>query len=260
MLTTTTIGAKEEPYPMVENVWDFYSAKGTKTVFVSVGTGNTCLPDLDFAETLGCKILKCDVPSDSAKWNEIVDLLKTRKVSETSSDFAKSAAKKWVLPKNIVIEESIPSLTNGTIEEDGQVIKTKKWTDLLANYCTNTLGLSSGEVHVDILKIDSCPYTAQVLTSLWQAGFRPSLLLVHWQASPNEDLPTMNLAAHLQMLGYALVGKESNKYLYYFTDTNYYELCSWDTVAKRFENPLMRELIASIYPGSQGSVAFPKVK
>jgi hypothetical protein len=127
MLTTTIIGSKDEPYPMIDQVWDFYSTKGTKTVFVSVGTGNTCLPDLDFAEKLGCKILKCDTPSATPKWNDVLEVLKTRKLGETISDFAKPASKKWVLPKNLILEESIPSFTNGTIEEDGQIVKTKRW-------------------------------------------------------------------------------------------------------------------------------------
>jgi hypothetical protein len=70
----------------------------------------------------------------------------------------------------------------------------------------------------------------------------------------------MNSAAHLQMLGYALVGKEDNRFLYYYTDVNYYETCSWEKVANKFENPLMRELVRSIYPGTEGVVTFPKVE
>ena len=92
MIQTVSIGAKEEPYPMISNVWDFFSTKGTKTVFVSVGTGKTCVPDLEFAETIGCPILKLDSPEDTQKWQEVKEILKTRKLGESTSDFAKAAA------------------------------------------------------------------------------------------------------------------------------------------------------------------------
>lgn len=261
MISTTTIGAKEEPYPMLANVWDFFSTKGTKTVFVSVGTGNSCLPDLDFAETIGCKLLKVDVPEHASKWREITEILKTRKATDTTSEFAKSATRKWVLPKNIVVDECIPSYANGTIEHDGSTIKTKQWFELVKEHCVKTIGLPEEEVHVDILKLDSSPFENQILESLWHTGFRPSLLLIHWNCAPDEDLQTLNTAAHLQMLGYALLAKEGRRFLYYFTDVNYFETCSWETVAKRFENPFVSNLVKTVYPGTEGTVVhFPLTK
>ncbi len=261
MISTTTIGAKEEPYPMLANVWDFFSTKGTKTVFVSVGTGNSCLPDLDFAETIGCKLLKVDVPEHASKWREITEILKIRKATDTTSEFAKSATRKWVLPKNIVVDECIPSYANGTIEHDGSTIKTKQWFELVKEHCVKTIGLPEEEVHVDILKLDSSPFENQILESLWHTGFRPSLLLIHWNSAPDEDLQTLNTAAHLQMLGYALIAKEGRRFLYYFTDVNYFETCSWETVAKRFENPFVSNLVKTVYPGTEGTVVhFPLTK
>jgi hypothetical protein len=260
MITISNIGAKEEPYPMLGNVWDFFSTKGTKTVFVSVGTGNTCLPELDFAETIGCKILKLDTPETSKKWTEVADVLKTRKVTDETSEFAKMASRKWVLPKNLIIHETIPSYHNGTITVDGTTLQTRSWSDILEEYCTKTIGLHPEDVHIDLLKIDSCPFDDQVLSSLFASGFRPSLLLINWNSTPDTDMHSMNTAAHLQMMGYALVGKEDSRFLYYYTDVNYYETCSWEKVANKFENPLMRELVRSIYPGTEGVVLFPKVE
>ena len=261
MISTTTIGSKEEPYPMLANVWDFFSTKGTKTVFVSVGTGSTCLPDLDFAETIGCKILKLDTPDVSAKWQEVTEILKTRKATETTSDFAKAATRKWVLPKNIILGDYLPSYTNGTIVSGEMTFPTKGWFEVLQEHCVKTIGLPEEEVHCDILKVDTCAHESQVLQSLLHTGFRPSLLLIHWNNSPDEDLQTLNTAAYLQMLGYALVGKEGKRFLYYYTDVNYFETCSWETVAKKFENPFVSNLLKNVFPGSEGSVVhFPLAK
>lgn len=256
MITTVSIGAKEEPYPMVSNVWDFFSTKGTKTVFVSVGTGKTCVPDLEFAETIGCPILKLDVPEDTQKWTEVKELLKVRKVSETTTEFAKPAARKWVLPKNLITESVIPSLYNGSIETEKGTVQTKSWIDLIQTHC-KTMGIPEDAIRLDIVKIEPSPFQHTILDSLWQTGLRPSLLLVHWDSSPDSDVSTMLTAAHLQMIGYCLAAKEENRYLYYFTDVNYYETCSWEIVAKKFENPLMVNLVRSIYPGGAGAIQFP---
>lgn len=258
MANTTNIGSQEEPYPMLENVWNFFSEKGTKVVFVSIGTGNSCLPDLDFAETVGSPILKLDTPTDSQKWADVKEILKTRKITDTTSEFAKSATRKWVLPKNLILDESIPSFSNGTIDLSGSTLQTRSWLDIVKSHC-NHLGLQ--DLRLDIVKIDSSPYTSSILESLWQSGFRPSLLLINWLQSPDSDMGALLNAAHLSMLGYCLIGKEGNRFLYYFTDVNYYETCSWETVSKRFENPLLVTLLKSIYPGSEGlKIHFPVEK
>ena len=262
MITTTKIGSKEEPYPMISNVWDFFSQKGTKTVFVSVGTGNTCLPDLDFAETIGCPLLKIDTPEKTIQeWNEIKEILKTRKATETTSEFVKAAARKWVLPKNIYIQRCVPSLYNGMIHTEEGSIPTKKWYDLVSEHCRQ-IGLPEEDIHIDVLKLDTYDYQDSVLFSLLQSGFRPSLLLIHWNHSPDSDLTTLLPAGHLQMMGYSLAAKEGNRFLYYYTDTNYYETCSWETPAKRFENPFVSNLIKAVYPGTENttSIFFPLSK
>ena len=259
MASVTRIGSTDEPYPMLQNVWDFFSEKATKTVFISVGSGKTCLPDLDLAETIGCPLLKLETGEGVSKWTEIKDILKTRKVVEGTSEFAKAATRKWVLPRNVIVQDCLPSYANGTIETAQSILTTKGWMNIVQEHC-ETLSMKE-DLRIDILKVDHCPHQAMVLHSLWATGFRPSLLLIHWNESPDTSTQNLVTAGHLQMLGYALIGKEENKFLYFYTDVNYYEVCSWETVAKRFENPLMVELVKSIYPGSEGtSISFPLLK
>ncbi len=261
MISTTTIGTKEEPYPMIQNVWDFFSAKGPKTIFVSVGTGSSCLPDLDFAETIGCSLLKVDLPDQMKKWEEVKEILKSRKPNETTSDFAKAAARKWVLPKNLSLQECIPTEYKGTLERDGSTYKTNSWYSLLKDHCVS-LGMTEDDLHIDVLKVDSTPFEGIVLQSLIQSGFRPSLLLINWfEGSPDTSLPVLLLAAHLQMIGYTLIGKEGSRFLYYYTDVNYYETTSWEGISKKLENPLISNLLRSVLPGSEGNfVHFPVEK
>lgn len=260
MISVSSIGSKEQPYPMIQNVWEFFSEKGPKTVFVSVGSGASCLPDLEFAETLGCPLLKIDCPENTQQWLEVKDILKSRKPTETTSDFAKVAARKWVLPKNIYLDECIPSEYNGTIEHEGTSYRTKRWFDLVQKFCTD-IGIPEELTHIDLLKLDSSPFESVILNSLWQSGFRPSLLLIHWIDSPDTTLQSLLTAGNLQMMGYSLVGKEGNRFLYYYTDVNYYETTSWETVSKKLENPLISNLLTSVLPGIEGGVVhFPLMK
>lgn len=260
MLSLTTIGSKEEPWPMISNPWDFFSEKGPKTVFLSIGTGSSCLPELDVCETLGCPVLKLDTPETSRRWEDVKEVLKVRKLTPTTSEFAAAASRKWVLPKNIHIDSCIPGFHSGTLTHDGNQQPVKTWFELLQAHCKQ-MGLPDDHVRLDILKIDTSPFEASLLDSLWHSGFRPSLLLINWTSSPDSSLNTVLSAGHLQMLGYALLGKEGTRYLYYFTDVNYYETCSWETPARRFENPLMKNMAQSIYPGSEGvSIQFPLSK
>lgn len=260
MISTTTIGTKEEPYPILKNIWEFFSEKATKTVFVSVGTGNTCVPDLDIAETLGCPLLKLDTPENTKKWNEVKEVLKNRKFNDEFQEFAKPATRKWVLQKNLVIKEGIPSFHAGTIQTQSGTIPTLDWIQVLQEHCSS-LQIPEDQVRLDILKLDLCPFETEVLTSLWNCGLRPSLLSIHWCSSPDSDIGTLNTAAQLQMIGYSLVGKEGNRFLYYYTDINYYETCSWETLSKNTENPFIANLLKSIYPGTEKNIVqFPVQK
>jgi hypothetical protein len=43
------------------------------------------------------------------------------------------------------------------------------------------------------------------------------------------------------MIGYRLFAKEGTKFLYYFSDSNLYEICSWEDTS--VGNPLVGEIV-----------------
>lgn len=252
----TTIGPKDAPYPMMGNVWDFFSSKGTKTVFLSVSSGKTPLPELEIAENIGCPILLFDTAKNCQKWEECKEVLKSRKITETTSEFAKTAQKKWVLPRNIHLKESYPLSFNGSMDFFGTEQKIQNMTECIIDYC-KMIGLE--EPRLDIMKIEDSPVESEVLHALVQSGFRPSLLLVCWNETPDKNTCSMITAGNLQMVGYSLVAKEENKFLYYFTDVNFYESCSWEETSSNLQNPLVQNIVKTIYPNVERNVlSFPK--
>lgn len=242
-------------FPIVKNLWDFFAKKGTKTVFVSVGSSSSPQPDLDIGEMLGCPVHIFEPNLKKvAEWNEIKELLKTRKATETTSEFAKVALRKWLLPRNILIQDAMPSVYSGTITnmEEGNE-NSIKMVDILDNVKSicKTMDIPEEETHIDILKIDMEGHEKEILHAFMSKGFRPSILLVHWSNNPDENYDSMIAAGSLQMLGYALLGKEDNKFFYYFTDINYYEICEWTKINEKGENPLITTIKETIYPYSE---------
>jgi hypothetical protein len=217
-----------ETFPVFRNLWDFFSAKGNKTVFVSIGNSSSPLVELHFSETLGCKIHLFSEKTDVLnQWNETKEILKTRKTSETTSEFAKQALKKWVLPQNILLSSSPFTFSSAK--------------STIASLCSSL----NVEERIDILKIDaSTAILAESLYGILHLGYRPGLVLIHWETSPDSSLETTLLAGHLQNLGYGLVTKSKNNYLYYFTDKNLYEICSWET--NEVANPLAAKFLEMV--------------
>lgn len=215
----------DESFPVFRNLWEIFSAKGNKTVFISIGESKSPLVDLHFSENLGCKIhLVVENAEVQEKWNETKEVLKTRKIFETTSEFAKQALKKWVLPQNIHMSS-----------EPFTFLSAKS---SIASICSEL----AIEERIDILKIDAKTITlAESLYAILHFGYRPAMVLIHWDPSPDSTLETTLLAGHLQNLGYGLVTKSKNNYLYYFTDKNLYELCSWETT--EVPNPLVAKIV-----------------
>lgn len=214
-----------ETFPVFRNLWEFFAAKGNKTVFVSVGESSSPMVELHFSETLGCKVnILTENTELQQKWNETKEILKLRKASEQSTEFAKQALKKWVLPQNLLVSSSPLSFS------------TAKAT--VASICS-ALGC---EERIDILKIDTTTAKqAELLYAFLHNGYRPGIVLLHWETSPDSTLETTLLAGHLQNIGYGLVAKEKNNYMYYYTDKNLYEMCSWET--NEVANPLVAKLL-----------------
>jgi hypothetical protein len=136
---------------------------------------------------------------------------------------------------------------NGTIDLSGHTLKTRVAGDMLSSIST-TMKLKDNAVRIDFLKIDtvaSAPgLEKDILYALLNAGFRPAIILVKWSAMPDVDLSVTTAAGHLQNTGYALLSKLDNKFLYYFTDQDMYQTCSWEDTESM--NPMMKEFMDSI--------------
>lgn len=216
--------ANGETFPVFRNIWEFYSSKGNKSVFVSIGNSSSPMVELHISESLGCRVhLFTERPEN---WEETREILKTRKITESSSDFAKQALKKWVLPQNILVNTT--PLSFSTVNSS------------IGDICKSL----AVEERIDILKVECTTLkAAEMIYAILHLGYRPGLLLLRWETSPDSTLETTLLAGHMQNIGYGLVSKEKNNYLYYFTDKNLYEMCSWET--NQVPNPLVAKLFES---------------
>jgi len=214
---------ESEKFPVFRNLWDFFAVKGNKTNYVSFGSSCSPMVELHFSESIGCKLYIFDEDEKACQqWEEIKEVLKTRKINESTSTFAKASLQKWVLPQNIVVNHQLPSFS--TVKS---IIS----------------GLNEHD-RIDVLKVDcSKDKNAELLYSVFHNGYRPGILMIHWESSPDSSLETTLLAGHIQNLGYGLVSKWNQNYLYYFTDKNLYEMCSWET--SEVQNPLVSKLFES---------------
>lgn len=248
-ISLTQIGATSgEPFPIIDKVWDIYAKKGIRTVFVTIGNSKSSAADLDLAESLGCPIHAVPLTAtETDAWAEVTQILKDRKRDSEAAkhSFSAGAETKWILPKNVRPQASLPWWTAGSITlADGSTVATTPLEPWLGSIC-GALKMKELELRIDILKIDttqSAPGLEKaILPALLSAGTRPGLILVNWAASPDSDLSSTLAAGHLQTCGYHLVSKIDNKFLYYFVDNNLYEICSWEDT--RAQNPMMQTLI-----------------
>jgi hypothetical protein len=100
---------------------------------------------------------------------------------------------------------------------------------------------------VDICKVDTDAITTRmIIYELIDSGFRPGILLVRFNDSPDTNTSSQLVAGHLQNCGYSLMGVHEDKYLYYFTDNCLYDYCSWTEVG--IENPLINEFKNAFIP------------
>ena len=245
----TLIGASSsDPFPMLERSWDIFSAKGIRTVFVSIGNSKSVVPDLDIAEGLGCPINHVPLnEAEAAAWTEVSTILKERKREPTASDFSAGAETKWILPKNVRPQTALPWWSNGTLDlSGGGQMKTQSVAQLAESICT-TMKVKDNIVRIDVLKVDTVAAAPglerAIIGAVLNAGFRPAIVLVHWSESPDVGLATTVAAGNLQNCGYRLMSVVNKKFLYYFTDDDLYQLCSWELTT--CQNPLMQELVSA---------------
>jgi hypothetical protein len=245
---TTVIGEKSaDPFPMLDRVWDIFAGKGIRTVFVTIGNSKSSAADLEVAEGLGCPINAVALnDTEAAQWAEVVNILKERKREGAVHEFSAGAESKWILPKNTRVQPELPWWTKGQIDLDNSTVKTATVGDFATSICT-TMKIKDNITRIDILKIDTrgaAPGLEKgVLAAILDAGFRPAVVVVHWSERPDVDLATTLAAGNLQNCGYSLVSKIDNKFLYYFTDNDLYQICSWEMTS--CPNPLLNEIARS---------------
>jgi hypothetical protein len=249
MLLTTTCGVgSASPFPILDRMWDIFSGKGIRTVFVSVGASASCMPDLEIAESLGCPInLVALSTAEQEQWAEVSSVLKERKRGEDAKfPFSAGAEGKWILPKNVRAQPALPWWVAGSVSLGGFDLKTQAVGDLMESICT-TMKLKDNAKRIDILKLDtvqSAPGLERaVLGAILNAGYRPATILVNWSERPDVDLATTLAAGHLQNSGYRLMSKLDNKFLYLFMDSDVYQICSWEDI--NYMNPLVQEIVSS---------------
>lgn len=247
---TTVIGENgSDPFPMIDRAWDVFSGKGIRTVFFSIGVSESVAADLDIAESLGCPVHVVPLsPTDSEKWTEVSRILKERKRDELSvHNFSLGAEKKWILPKNIRLLPALPWWSAGQVDLPQGPVQTEDCMKLVTAAC-DAMKLKEGSTRIDILKIDTRAYAPglekAILGAIFNAGFRPAVILVHWTKKPDVDLATTLAAGHLQNTGYRLISKLENKFLYYFTDNDMYQICSWED--RSCANPMCNAIASSL--------------
>lgn len=221
-----------EPFPCIDGVWQYYSKKGIRTVFVSVGCSYSCAADMELAETLGCPItVVATSDEEEAKWNEVAEVVKNHARDDATAkyNFSEGAKDKWILSKNLRIGRVLPGWAG-----------TAPFFNWAEDVCRATN--VKDDVRIDIFKMSVAhDVEAPTLYSLMNAGLRPGLLMIQWSKMPDEDVPTSLVAGHLQMIGYRLIGKIENKFLYLYTDQDWYMTCSWED--SQTPNPLVAEVL-----------------
>ena len=247
-LTTTCGVGSASPFPTMDRMWDIFSGKGIRTVFVSVGASASCMPDLDIAESLGCPLnLVALSAAEQEKWAEVSAILKERKRPEDSKfPFSAGAEFKWILPKNVRLQPALPWWTTGSVSVGDFDVKTQPVGELVDSICT-TMKLKDAARRIDILKVDtveSAPGLERaIIGAVLNAGFRPATVMVNWSERPDVNLAATLAAGHLQNSGYRLMGRIDNKFVYYFMDSDVYQICSWEDI--NYTNPMVQEIVSS---------------
>ena len=243
---TKLVGANSSnPLPIVDKLWEFYSAKGIKTVFISVGTSSSPIGELEIAETLGCPLHIVEWNKDHlSNWDKVLNILNTRKETEqTKCVFTTDVSNKWILGKNLRISNSLPFYFNGTVDLSGETVQTINFENYVTSVC-DAMNIPSDNHRIDLLNIQlDNSIEIPILFSLLNTPYRPGLVIVSYTDKPDTNLYSTQVAGHLQNIGYMLLTKEDNKFLYMYNDKNVYEFCSYETTA--VDNPLVYELVKS---------------
>jgi hypothetical protein len=239
------VGPASDSFPVPDRIWDLYAQKGIRTVFLTIGASSSALADLEIAENIGCPLHIVPLnSSELSSWTEVLNVLKERK-RDGGTPFSEGTDTKWILPKNIRLQDALPWWENGTVDISGHTIRTQRVAQFMKTLTTPMK--IQDDTRLDILKIDATSTPGlerSLLGAILSAGFRPATILVRWTNMPDIDLSTTLAAGHLQNCGYTLLAKEGNKFLYYFSDDDLYQICSWEGLS--LQNPILTELMRAM--------------
>lgn len=241
------------PIPMIQDVWQVVSKKGIRTVFMSIGTSASSSADLEMAESMGCPLNAVAFSDEEvAGWQEITEILKSRKRDPVKHmrPFSEGAENRWMLAKNMRITRTLPWWETGSLADGTQ---TADWVSIVQGICKE-MKLPEEQTRLDILKVDLAQKYAglerPLLISLLHAGFRPFIIMVRWTDLPTTNLATAHTAGFLQMAGYSLVARLGSAFLYYYTDRDLFQICSWEE--PMLQNPLVAEILQAVKPVAGG--------
>ncbi len=235
-----------------DRLWDTFSGKGVRTVFLSIGSGASSDAELAIAESIGCPVhAVCLNGVEENEWENVKEVLADpeRTGARSTCDFSKGAEKRWILPKNIRKVLEIPYWSRGVMDTSGCVgiplsRSTQAVAQVLEKICSD-MKLKDNTVRCDILKVDTVKNAPgrerAILSAFFQSPFRPAIVLINWTDLPDSTLEATMAAGQLQLCGYKLIAKSGHKFTYTFTDNDMYQICSWEDTT--CDNPMMRELV-----------------
>lgn len=233
-------------WPILKDMWSFFSGNAGNISVLSVNSSGDVLPDLKLTEKVGGKITLC-VPTDEDVnfLNNVKTVLKERNKSELikNNEVFTSISKCWVLANRVAIVKGLPFSFNGYAEVvmksadlSGADLSGVKITVPLVDIYTLT-----DTNYFDIIKVDFPGMERQILSGIIDAGMRPSLIMVRWSEAPNSTPQARAAAATLQNHGYTLLSVVDDKYLYHYNDKPFYNLVEWDKPSMK--NPMVEMII-----------------
>lgn len=210
-------------FPGIQTLYDFYAPR-TKSINVYSYGFRAGGVETFLAECTGATIQVFDSRPGAKEKFEIFDRIMTdHEAKDSDPEWAKELTEYWILPDSVTFSNTLPALYTGTLDLSGVSTPLTQFT----------------AESIDLVKVDYGEHTSFLVQMILGKGYRPGLLLVNWEAHPDESALTMSAAGHVQTLGYRLLGSAGNYFAYMFMDQCMYEVCSW--ARKDCMNPMFEE-------------------
>jgi hypothetical protein len=216
----------------------FQYQQDTRICLTIASDPNVWRDDLCIAERLFSDLVIIpaygELETHKAMYDKMKVILKERlkypNVKENPEDL--EVAKTWVLPAKLHMG---PSITTFYYPVENPVQK--------------ALAPIFSQLNVDpkihYLKIEVANgFERNIIYTILDNGFRPSLFLIKWSNDIDEDNATAYCAGHLQSVGYSLISLQNGYALYFYSDQSLYDICSFKTVGVK--NPILQSILESV--------------